>query len=78
MDVDRRSIADVWREAGDIANELGNIRPCYHSILRIVLEERRRRADRRAAVAQAIDELWAYRGIDYGALARRLAETRRQ
>lgn len=76
-DVDRRSIADMWREAGDLANSRGAIRPSYHSILKIVLEERRRRADRRQAVTQAIDELWAYRGIDYGALARRLAETRR-
>ena len=77
MDVDRRSIADMWREAADIANSRGAIRPSYHSILRVVLEERRRRADRREAVTQAIDELWAYRGVDYGALARRLTETRR-
>ena len=77
MDVDRRSIADMWREAGTLANSHGAIRPSYHSILKIVLEERRRRALRREAVTKAVDQLWAYRGVDYGALARRLAETRR-
>jgi hypothetical protein len=77
MDVDRRSIADMWREAGDLANGHGAIRPSYHSILKLVLEERRRRALRREALTQAVGELWAYRGIDYAALARRLAETRR-
>ena len=78
MDVDRHSVADIWREAADIANSRGAIRPSYHSILNIVLEERRRRAERREAVTQAIDQRRAYRGVDYGALARRLAETRRQ
>ena len=48
MDVERLSVADVWRQAGALAVSLGLIRPSYHSVLKIVLTERRRRAERRA------------------------------
>ena len=57
--------------------QLGLARPGYHSILRLVLEERRRRAERREAILQAVDELWSCTGTDYEPLVRRLVETRR-
>jgi hypothetical protein len=76
-DVERLSIADVWRLAGVEAGRLGLSRPGYHSILRLVLAERERRAARREAIVEALDELWAYTGTDVAKLARRLAETRR-
>lgn len=78
MDVERMSIADVWREAAEVAERLGLYRPGYHTVLAIVLLERRRRADRRAALAEAAGEAWAWKGTDYAKLARRLSETRRQ
>jgi hypothetical protein len=77
MDVERLSIAEVWREAGSLSVRLGVSRPGYHSILRLVLEERGRRAERREAILQAVDELWSYTGTDYETLVRRLVETRR-
>jgi hypothetical protein len=77
MDVERLSIADVWREAGRLSVRLGTARPGYHSVLRLVLEERGRRAERREAISQALDELWFYTGTDYETLVRRLVETRR-
>lgn len=78
MDVDRLSIADVWRQAGRLAIQLGVTRPGYHSVLRIVLEEQERRAECRKAIAEAVDELWAYKGTNYSKLARRLSDTRRR
>lgn len=75
-DVERMSIAEVWRQASDAAERLGMCRPGYHSILAIVVEERRRREQRRKALADAAGELWAYTGVDYATLARRLSETR--
>ncbi len=77
MDVDHRSVADMWREAGGIAVRFGLVRPGYHSILGLVLEERRRRSECREAVLQAMDEVWSYTGVDYETLARRIVETRR-
>ena len=77
-DVERLSIADVWRLAGETALQLGLCRPGYHSVLRIVLDERERRATRREAIAAAVDEVWAHHGTGYETLARRLAETRRR
>jgi hypothetical protein len=77
MDVEHRSVADMWREAGGMAVRLGLARPGYHSILGLVLEERRRRAERREAILQAVDELWSYTGTDYETLVRRLVDTRR-
>jgi hypothetical protein len=77
MDVERMSVAEIWRSTGLAASRLGLCRPGYHSVLRIALDERQRRAARREAIVQALDELWAYTGTDYEALVRRLAETRR-
>jgi hypothetical protein len=77
MDVDRLSIAAVWRQAGLVAVEHGLPRPGYHSIRRLVHDERLRRAERREAIADAVDELWSFTGTDYEKLARRLAQTRR-
>ena len=70
------SIADTWRLVGDTAEGLALCRPGYHSVRRLVLRERERRAERRAAIADAVDELWSYTGTDYEALVRRLVETR--
>jgi|GEM_PF-7057386 len=78
MDVEEMSIADVWRAAGSRAVETGSARPGYHSILRIVLDERRRRVERRNAIAEAIDEAWSTTGTDYEKLVVRLASTRRR
>jgi hypothetical protein len=77
MDVDALSIAEIWRQAGATAGHLGVSRPGYHSVLAVVLEERRRHADRREAIAEAVGEVWAFKGTDYGKLTRRLAQTRR-
>jgi hypothetical protein len=74
-DVERLSIADVWRLAGAEAGRLGLCRPGYHSILRLVLAERERRAARREAIAEAVDELWAFTGTDLEKLAKRLRAT---
>lgn len=76
-DVERMSIADVWRQAGETAERLGLCRPGYHSVLRLVLAERKRRAERRDAILDGIDQLWAEHGVDYEVLARRLSRTRR-
>jgi hypothetical protein len=76
-DVERSSIADIWRVAGETADRLGLCRPGYHSVLRLVRDERERRAARRAAIVEAIDELWSHTGTDYETLVRRLAKTRR-
>ena len=73
-DVERMSIAEVWRQASEAAERLGLCRPGYHSILAIVIDERRRREQRREALADAAGELWAYKGVDYATLARRLAD----
>lgn len=77
-DVERMSIADTWRLVGETAERLSLCRPGYHSVRRLVLRERERRAARRAAIADAVDELWSHTGTDYETLARRLAETRRR
>lgn len=77
MDVERLSAADVWRQVSGVAGGLGLFRPGYHSVLALVLDERRRRADLRDALEAAFVELWAYKGTDYAKLARRLSETRR-
>lgn len=77
MDVEDLSIAEVWRRTGRVASGLGLYRPGYHAVLAIVLDERRRREARRDALATGADELWAYKGVDYGTLVQRLAETRR-
>ena len=76
-EVERMSVAETWRLVGETAERLSLCRPGYHSVLRLVLEERDRRAARRAAITDAVSEVWSYTGIDYQALARRLAETRR-
>jgi hypothetical protein len=76
-DVERMAIADVWRDVGVTAERLGLCRPGYHAVLRLVLEERRRRAARREAILDAADELWSHTGTDYEKLARRLDDTRR-
>ena len=78
MDVEGMSIADVWRAAGSLAVEAGLDRPGYHSILHIVLDERRRRVERRDAIVAAIDEAWSTTGTDYEKLVVRLAATRRR
>ena len=78
MDVERLSVADVWRQAGLLAVECGLPRPGYHSIRRLVHEERHRRVERRDAIAQALDEAWSFTGANSGTLLRRLDETRRQ
>jgi hypothetical protein len=67
MDVEGMSIADIWRAAGSRAVASGLARPGYHSILRLVLDERRRRIERRNAIADAVDEAWTPTGIDYEA-----------
>jgi hypothetical protein len=77
-DVERLSSAEVWREAGELADRLGIARPGYHSVLAIVRAERSRRVERRAALVEAVDELWDYTGIDYATLARHLVDTRRR
>jgi hypothetical protein len=77
-DVERMSIADVWRLAGAEAGRLGLCRPGYHSILALVLEEREHRTARREAVLDAVDELWAYTGPDISGLIERLGDTRRR
>ena len=77
MDVERLSIAAVWRLAGATAAELGLCRPGYHSVLRITLEERERRAARREAISDAVSELWSYTGTDYETVVRRLVSARR-
>jgi hypothetical protein len=41
-----------------------------------VLDERRRRIERRNAIADAVDEAWTPTGIDYEKLLVRLAATR--
>ena len=76
-DVEAMSIADTWRLVGETAERLGLCRPGYHSVRWLVVRERERRAERRAAIADAIDELWSYTGTDYETLARRFAQTRR-
>ena len=76
-DVERMSIADIWRLVGETAERLALCRPGYHSVRQLVIRERKRRAGRRAAISDAIEELWSYTGTDYETLARRLAETRR-
>ena len=76
MDVEGMSIADIWRAAGSRAVASGLARPGYHSILRLVLDERRRRIERRNAIADAVDEAWTPTGIDYEKLLARLAATR--
>jgi hypothetical protein len=78
MDVEGMSIADVWRAAGSLAVEADLDRPGYHSILHIVLHERRRRVERRDAIVAAIDEAWSTTGTDYEKLVVRLAATRRR
>lgn len=77
MPVDSMSIADAWRRAGALAVELGLCRPSYHAVLHLVVDERKRRAERREDAREAVDDLWAYTGIDYARVARRMAETRR-
>jgi hypothetical protein len=77
-DVERLSIADVWRLVGVEAGRLGLCRPGYHAILRLVLVERERRAARREAIAEAVDELWALTGTDVPKLVRGLDATRRR
>jgi hypothetical protein len=77
-DVERASVADVWRSVGETAGRLGLCRPGYHSVRRLVLEERERRAARREAIADAVGELWSYTGTDYEALATRLARSARR
>ena len=76
MDVEHLSIAEAWRAAGDVAVKLGVPRPGYHSVLRIVLDERDRRACRREAIVEALDEAWSLTGTDYEKLVTRLARTR--
>ena len=77
-DVERVSIADVWRSVGCTAQQLGLCRPGYHAIRALVLMERERRAARREALADALAELWSYTGTDYEKLATRLARTARR
>ncbi len=77
-DVERLSIADTWRLVGERAERLALCRPGYHSVRQLVVQERERRAERRAAIVDALEELWSYTGTDYATLARRLAETRRR
>jgi hypothetical protein len=77
-DVERSSIADVWRLVGAEAEHLGVSRPGYHSILRLVLAERERRAARREAIAEAVGELWAFTGTDVEKLVGRLRTTQRR
>lgn len=77
-DVERLSIADVWRFVGASADRLELCRPSYHAVRLLVIDERERRADRRAAIADAVEELWSFTGTDYEALATRLARTRRR
>ena len=78
MDVDRVSIAEAWRAAGDLASQLGVARPGYHSVLKIVLAERNRRAQQREAIVEAVDEMWSHTGMDYEKLVGRLAEAKRR
>lgn len=75
-DVDRLAISDVWRLVGVEADRLGLTRPSYHSVRRIVREERERRRARRDALREAVDELWGYTGVDYLKLGRALSDTR--
>jgi hypothetical protein len=77
MDVERLSVADVWRHAGSVAVGLGLARPGYHSVRKLVQVERARRIERREAIVGAVDEMWSFRATDYDKLAARLAETRR-
>ncbi len=77
-DVERLSIAEIWRLVGERAEGLALCRPGYHSVRQLVVHERERRAERRAAIVDALEELWSYTGTDYETLARRLAETRRR
>jgi hypothetical protein len=76
-DVDRLTIAAVWRSVGCAADQLELCRPGYHSVRTLVLDERERRAARREAIAEALAELWSYTGTDYETLVRRLARTAR-
>lgn len=76
-DVERLSIAETWRLVGERAERLALCRPGYHSVRQLVLRERERRAERRDAIVDAVEELWSYTGTDYETLARRLAATRR-
>ena len=71
---DRRGVAEDGprSQAGS-----GSTVPSYQRVLAIVLDERGRREARRDALATGADELWAYKGVDYGTLVQRLAETRR-
>lgn len=77
-DVERLSIAEIWRLVGERAEGLTLCRPGYHSVRQLVVQERGRRAERRAAIVDAVDELWSYTGTDYETLARRLADTGRR
>ena len=76
-DVERLTIAETWRLVGGRAERLALCRPGYHSVRQLVMRERERRAEQRAAIVDAVEELWSYTGTDYEALARRLADTRR-
>jgi hypothetical protein len=46
----RRPVAETWRDLGVAANRLGACRPSYAAVRLVVLAERRRRAERNAAV----------------------------
>ena len=53
------SIAATWRAVGEAAWELGLPRPGYHTVRKLVLSERRRRAARTATRAAALDAVLA-------------------
>ena len=76
-DVERRSIAEIWRSTRVEAGRLGLSPPGYHSVLHLVRAERQRRAARRDFLLDLLGEAWAYPGPDVLDLARRAAATRR-
>jgi hypothetical protein len=77
-DVDRLSVADVWRSVRDEAWLLGLTPPSYHAVLPLVRDERARRAARRQLAMDAVDELWRYPAPDVVDLALRASALRRE
>jgi hypothetical protein len=76
-DVDRLSIAEVWRSTRAHAWRCGLAPPGYHTVRVLVQAERERRAALRSVVVDAIDELWAYPGPGVTRLVDQARATRR-
>jgi hypothetical protein len=66
---ERVAVAEIWRHAGRVAEELGVPRPSYSHVRRLVLVEREYRAEMRKLAGRALGDVFGHRVVDVAGVA---------